>query len=220
MRKWLLLQMPAFQRKALSIMFIDLLRHGEVQGKNTFRGHTDEPLTQHGWQQMASSLDNYQTETVIYSPLKRCAEFAITWANQQNIHSLAMPEFMEMNFGDWDGLTAEEVQLTHKKELDNFWQNPVDNPPPNGENLLNFKDRVINGLNALIENHKDLDEDQNILLITHAGDIRMILAHVLSIPMEKLLTIECPLASMSRIRISFDDDNNQYRSLVFHGGKA
>ena len=48
----------------------------------------------------------------------------------------------------------------------------------------------------------------------------MIIAHVLSMPLEKLFSIECPLASMSRIRITFDEDNNQYSSLVFHCGTA
>jgi len=201
-------------------MIIDLLRHGEVEGKNSFRGHTDEPLTKNGWQQMMSSLESYKAETVIYSPLKRCAEFTENWAHQNKIKSKAMPEFMEIDFGDWDGLTAEEVQATQAIELKNFWENPSKHTPPNGENLNDFQQRVVNGLNLLIESHKELDENQNILLVTHGGVIKMIIAHVLSMPLEKLFSIECPLASMSRIRITFDEDNNQYSSLVFHCGTA
>ena len=201
-------------------MIIDLLRHGEVEGKKSFRGHTDEPLTQTGWQQMSSSLDNYNAEIVIYSPLKRCAEFAEKWAYQNNIKKEVMEEFMEMNFGDWDGLTAEEVELTYKKELCEFWNNPVKHTPPNGETLIEFQQRIVKALNTLIEDHKKEDKDKKLLLITHGGVIRIIIAHVLSIPLEKLLSIECPLASKSRIRITFDDDNIQYNSLVFLNGST
>ena len=193
-------------------MLIDLLRHGEVEGKPCFRGHTDEPLSDVGRQQILSALDNYKTDVVISSPLKRCAEIANEWSKQNNIPLTEKNDFMEINFGDWDGLTPDEIKITHEEELNNFWNNPVQNTPPNGETLLDFQTRVIRGWDSLIKDNKN----KNILLVTHGGVIRMIIAHVLSIPLEKLLSIESPLASMSRIRISFDDQKNQYSSLVSH----
>lgn len=193
-------------------MFIDLLRHGETIDESCFRGHTDDPLSETGWQQMLSALDQYKSETVITSPLIRCAKFATQWTDQKNITAKEMSEFKEINFGDWDGLTAEQIKVTNEKELKDFWSNPAKNTPPNGESLVDFQQRVMTGLQNLITNHKD----QNILLITHGGVIRIIIAHVLSMPLNKLLSLELPLASMSRIRITFDDHENQYFSLVSH----
>ncbi|MDH5425601.1 MAG: alpha-ribazole phosphatase family protein [Gammaproteobacteria bacterium] len=195
-------------------MFVDLLRHGEAEGQACFRGHTDDPLSSLGWQQMRAALQEYQTDCVIYSPLKRCAEFARQWAQQQQHCAHEMAEFMEMNFGDWDGVSAEHIQVTHAHELNAFWHDPLNNTPPNGEKLLDFQQRIVAGWENLICEHSD----KNVLLVTHGGVIRMIIAHVLSIPLSQLLSIECPLASMSRIRISFDEDEKQYASLVFHAG--
>lgn len=197
-------------------MIIDLLRHGEVEGEASFRGHIDEPLTKKGHQQMSSALKNYLPEAVIHSPLMRCELFSKQWANDNKIKVKAMSEFMEIDFGDWDGLTVEQIQRTDEKELNEFWNNPAKNTPPNGETLVAFQQRVIAGWNDVIHQHKD----QHVLVVTHGGVIRMIIAHILSIPLDKLLSIECPLAAMSRIRISFDDANNHYSSLVSHGSTA
>lgn len=196
-------------------MIIDLLRHGEVEGGACFRGHTDEPLSKEGWQQMTLALKQYEPENIFSSPLKRCAEFAQDWSEQYNIVVNKTAEFKEINFGDWDGLTAEQIQKTHQQELNSFWTNPVENTPPNGESLIDFQKRIVSAWNNLINEKKN----KNILLITHGGVIKMIISHVLSIPLDKLLSIETPLASMTRIRISFDDNNKQYASLVFHSNK-
>ena len=193
-------------------MIIDLLRHGEVDGETCFRGHTDDPLSKTGWQQMTDALESYAADIVLSSSLQRCADFATHWSDQNNIESHLMSEFKEINFGDWDGLSAETIQLNQAAELNNFWNNPVEFTPPNGETLHAFQQRILNGWNSLIENH----HDKHVLLVTHGGVIRMIISHVLSMPLNKLLSIESPLASMTRIRISFDDNNNQYSSLVFH----
>ncbi|MCK5336806.1 MAG: alpha-ribazole phosphatase family protein [Gammaproteobacteria bacterium] len=193
-------------------MIIDLLRHGDVDGETCFRGHTDDPLSKTGWQQMHAAVEKYAADIMVSSPLKRCADFATNWSGNNNIESVFMSEFKEINFGDWDGLSAETIQSNQAAELNSFWNNPVEFTPPNGETLLAFQERILNGWNSLIENQ----HDKHVLLVTHGGVIKMIISHVLSIPLDKLLSIETPLASMTRIRISFDDNNKQYASLVFH----
>ena len=56
---------------------VDVLRHGQCQGGQIFRGSTDVLLTDLGWQQMEQALENYQGwEAVVASPLRRCQLFA------------------------------------------------------------------------------------------------------------------------------------------------
>lgn len=196
-------------------MIIDLLRHGEADGEACLRGHSDEPLSKKGWLQMSNALKGYDTKKVVCSPLKRCADFSEQWADDKKISLLKSPEFMEINFGAWDGLSIEAIQKNHNDELNAFWNNPVNNTPPNGEHLIDFQTRVVSAWESLVHENKNND----LLLITHGGVIRIIIAHVLSIPLNKLLSLECPLASMSRIRISFDNDEKTYSSLVFHAHK-
>ncbi|MDH5517735.1 MAG: alpha-ribazole phosphatase family protein [Gammaproteobacteria bacterium] len=193
-------------------MLINLLRHGEVEGENCFRGHSDEPLSKAGWLQMTNAVACCQPDLIISSPLKRCAVFAAEWSAQQQIKLIEMADFKEINFGDWDGLSAEQIQLTSAAELNQFWSNPTEYTPPNAETLKDFQRRVVTGWQQLINRFKD----QNILLVTHGGVIRIIIAHILSIPVDKILSIESALASMTQIRISFDDNNQSYASLVYH----
>jgi alpha-ribazole phosphatase len=65
---------------------IGLLRHGEVEGGNCFRGSTDDPLTALGLDQMQHAITEDQTwDRVITSPLQRCSRFAETVAQQRSI---------------------------------------------------------------------------------------------------------------------------------------
>ena len=56
---------------------VDLLRHGEPEGGQMFRGAVDDPLSLRGWEQMRAAVgDCRDWNTVITSPLIRCAAFA------------------------------------------------------------------------------------------------------------------------------------------------
>ena len=56
---------------------VDLLRHGEPDGGQKFRGSVDDPLNVRGWEQMRTAVGNYREwEVIISSPLIRCAAFA------------------------------------------------------------------------------------------------------------------------------------------------
>ncbi|MBT4836307.1 MAG: histidine phosphatase family protein [Methylococcales bacterium] len=195
-------------------IIIDLLRHGEVEGGPCFRGKTDDPLTTEGWQNMANVLDQTNHwQAVMSSPLKRCYEFAQHFAKKHSLSCQFDDRFSEMNFGDWDGVEVSEFSEIQKAQLKRFWNEPANNPPPNGESMTEFQERVKNAWIQLI-----LQTDhQHILLITHAGTIRMILSLILQIPFNVINRIEIPYASMSRIRVSKDEDDRIYPSIIFHG---
>lgn len=193
-------------------MFIDLLRHGEVDGPACFRGSTDTPLSENGFSQMQAALENHPADLIISSPLQRCEKFAHQWANKNNIKCHIEGQFQEINFGDWDGKTAEQINQIDPNLLTNYWQQPELNTPPNGESIQQFKNRVSAAWQQLLMTK----DHEHLLLVTHGGVIKAIIADVLSIPVDKLLAIETPLASMTRIRIS-KDKNKYYCSLVSHG---
>ena len=75
---------------------------------------------------------------------------------------------MEINFGDWEGKNWDEISLD---EL-NPWMNDYENiAPPNGENLIQMRVRVIEFLDSI----KNLNY-QRVILVTHGGVIRIIKA--------------------------------------------
>ena len=199
----------------LKVTTIDLMRHGEVEGGNRFRGSTDDPLTKHGWQQMQDTLEPGGDWTqVISSPLQRCAKFSASWSNNQNLTHSLNKSFQEMHFGDWEGKTADEISAKDPAALKEFWQDPNKFAPKNSELLSDFRQRILDAWCNLIHDH----HGEHILLVSHGGPIRMILSHILEIPEHAILRLEVPHASISRIKIYHASGEPDSASLVFHAG--
>jgi len=194
---------------------IDLMRHGEVEGGHRFRGSTDDPVSKLGWQQMQQALEAGNDWTqIISSPLQRCAKFAKFWSDKKQLHYSTDKNFQEMHFGDWEGKTAEEISEQDPDALINFWQDPDQFAPDNSEPLSDFKNRILNAWQDLIEKQTG----QHVLLITHGGAIRIIIAHILEIPEHALLRLDIPLAGISRIKIYHTQGEADHCSLIFHAG--
>lgn len=193
---------------------IDLLRHGEVEGGDCFRGFSDEPLTKMGWSQMQYATKRIGPwQHIISSPLQRCSDFARYCSNHWSIPMTLEHRFKEMNFGDWEGRNAKDIMQSDAQTLTDFWQDPDQHKPPNGESLAGVQSRVIDAWNEITNRHYG----KRILVIGHGGPIRIIIGSILKIPNNALLNIELPLASINRVRVNLDEENNSYSSVVLHG---
>ncbi|MCB1845112.1 MAG: histidine phosphatase family protein, partial [Halioglobus sp.] len=128
-------------RKSHCVTTIDLLRHGECQGGEIYRGTTDVLLTDRGWQQMESSLhvDIAHAETpwdrIISSPLQRCRRFAEAKGQALSIPVDCHEGFREMDFGEWEGRPIEEVHRDDAEAVTRFYQDPATVAPPGGESM-------------------------------------------------------------------------------------
>lgn len=197
----------------VSSTLVDLLRHGEPVGGVKFRGHTDDPLSEQGWEQMRAAVrGEKQWEAVVSSPLSRCAGFAGELAERLGLPWEAELRFKEIGFGDWEGRTPEELMQSDPDRLDRLWRDPARNTPPGGEGLEAFAARVEEGWSELLRRH----EGRKILVVAHGGVNRVILCHALQIPLHNMFRLEVPFAGMSRIRI-LGSGAEALPQLVFHG---
>lgn len=178
---------------------IDLIRHGEPAGGPMFRGSQDDPLSDTGWAQMHQALsDEDHWDSILTSPLQRCSAFARQLAAERGLTLHEEARLREISFGDWEGLTPAEVQERHGDRLARFWDNPVDNPPPEGESMEAFHARV----HEAWQEWQQRLAGQRVLVVCHGGVIRMILAEVLGIPLSRSFSVlTVPYACRSRIRI-------------------
>ncbi|MFK5915196.1 MAG: alpha-ribazole phosphatase family protein [Woeseiaceae bacterium] len=194
---------------------IDLLRHGDVEGGRKYRGHLDDPLSELGWEQCRATTENKQSwQHIITSPLKRCAEFAEELARTHSLPLQSESKFKEISFGSWEGKTAEELLKTEPDNIKRYWEDPIKTTPPQGEELLSFEKRVIDGWhNLLSEFH-----GKHVLLISHAGVMRIILCHVLGMPLTEIFKLDVALAKASRIQIE-STKKESWPRLMMHGGK-
>ncbi len=161
-----------------------LLRHGEVIGGTRFRGRSDDPLTPKGWRQMETALASPRWTQVVTSPLRRCADFARDWGARHQLPVTVEPRLAELDFGAWEGRTPAEVHARWPAALARFWNDPWQHPPPEGEDLTAFSQRVQA---AWRDWHS---QPGDILFVTHGGVIRMLLAHLHDWPRQRLLEID------------------------------
>ncbi|HEY9032978.1 MAG TPA: alpha-ribazole phosphatase family protein [Pseudomonadales bacterium] len=194
---------------------LDLLRHGQPEGGEIFRGRTDVPLSDTGWQQMHDALAGESGwQGIVSSPLSRCAGFAARLAADRQLHCRLEPDLQELSFGDWDGMAYADVRERYGEHFNRFWRDPLANPPPNGEPLADFSERVQQALQRLLQDARG----QHLLLVTHGGVIRSLLAGLLSDRGEHglsaLMRFEVPYAAFSRLRI-YHDEQGDWPQLVF-----
>lgn len=189
-----------------NVTSIDLLRHGETSLGSCFLGSTDASLSEQGWQQMKQAVKGNAYQRIVSSPLIRCADFAQKFAQDNKIELEIDDDFREIDFGDWEGKTTEELWRTHKKQLIAFWDDPENNTPPNAENLSDFQNRVNFGFMEITKKYKD----EKILLVVHGGVIRQIISFILSATFKKTQQINIDYAGLSRV-----DCYDEYMSLRF-----
>ena len=184
---------------------IDLLRHGETTLSHTLRGHLDDDLTEQGWLQMQSTIQQYMTtpvdwDVIISSPLRRCRRFAEHLADQLGLPMRVNEHIKEMYFGDWEGISTQVIYEAEPEQLANFWQFPTQYHAPNGESLIQFQQRIFIGFEQ-IYTQIQAQNGQKALVITHGGVIKLLtclaqqqnLDDLLKMPAElgKLYQLEC-----------------------------
>ncbi|MEH6358083.1 MAG: histidine phosphatase family protein [Pseudomonadales bacterium] len=203
-------------RESSAITTIDLLRHGECQGGEIYRGSTDVPLTDNGWQQMESSLHidvahaERPWDRIVSSPLQRCRLFAEAKAQELGIPLHSHDGFREMDFGDWEGRSIEEVHRDDAEAVTNFYKDPATVAPPNGESMQMVQGRLLSAWQQVLDEHSG----EHLLLIQHGGTIRILLAELLQMPLASVTRLEIHYASLSRIQV-YETETEPFPKLVF-----
>ncbi|MGD8783946.1 MAG: histidine phosphatase family protein [Thioalkalispiraceae bacterium] len=197
------------------ITTVDLIRHGEPVGGRKYRGQLDDPLSEKGWQQMRDAVGEHcPWDSIISSPLLRCVEFANELRDRHKLAVKLEPQFMEIGFGSWEGKTAAQIQEQLPGALEAFWQDPINRRPQGAEPLIEFNKRIESAWKKLLQSHKG----QHLLVVCHAGVIRMSLQYILGMPVENVFRIKVSNAGLTRIEIDHDGERI-YPRLIFHDGR-
>lgn len=165
---------------------LELLRHGETERGGGLRGSLDDALTPLGWQQMREAVTRPAAwDLIVSSPLQRCARFAEVLSTQLSLPLTFEPDLQELHFGDWEGVSTSQLMETDAEGLGRFWENPYTFTPPNAEPVSAFSERVRGAIRRLHQIH----DGQRILLISHGGVMRLLLAQARRLPCEQLLQV-------------------------------
>jgi probable phosphoglycerate mutase len=107
---------------------------------------------------------------VVHSPIKRASQTANKIAQRLQIEQIELSELREIGFGDWDGLTNEELFVAHETQYQN-WRGSYDIAPPNGESLQDFDVRVNRTLDFLLQKFPG----KTVVVVAHVMPIRGLL---------------------------------------------
>ncbi len=159
------------------VTLVDFLRHGEPVGGRRYRGNgVDDPLSERGWQQMWSAVEErIPWQRIVSSPLRRCRAFAEALAGRHGLPVEVDSRFREVGFGDWEGLSPDQILATDPASYAAFHADPVHKRPAGAEPLQDFGERVARALQDLLE----VRAGEHLLVVAHAGVIRAVLGHVL-----------------------------------------
>lgn len=196
----------------MQVTTIDLLRHGEPVGGRKYRGQTDDPLSDKGWGQMRRTVGDFgDWHHIVSSPLARCAAFAKELSEKHNIPLDFDERFKEVGFGAWEGRLPHELEAENPGILLQFKVNPVGKRPEGAEALHDFFNRVSVALDDVHRRH----EGGHVLVVCHAGVIRMAMAAALGMLPQNGYRIQVDSASLTRVALQRGGDT-VLPHLVFH----
>lgn len=168
-------------------MKITLIRHAEVikeyQGK--YNGHIDIPISKSGEEEakkLATKLKNEKFDKIFCSDLLRAKQ--TLKAFDLDIEPIYTDKLREKSWGIHEGKSFDEIE-TLGIEYINFeqWISELD-----GENIQDYQDKIKNYFFETIFKQKK----ENILVVTHAGAIRILLKIIKNLPYEEAFCIKIP----------------------------
>jgi alpha-ribazole phosphatase len=125
---------------------------------------------------------------IFSSPLSRCVKLAETF-----LRPITKDErLLEINFGDWENQRFEDIEA---RLLNQWTENFVHKPPPNGESFSDLCRRTGSFWESLLAQQPA----EQILIITHAGVIRALLAGVLELPPANAFKFRVDVGSVHKL---------------------
>lgn len=191
---------------------IYLIRHGalETKGGKRFIGQIDLPLHEEGILQakrLGQELSCLRLSQIFSSDLQRARQTAEFIAAKHNLVPTLCPELREISLGEWEGCYFEEIRRKFPEDFIRRGRDIVNFCPPGGESFQQCSQRVVAEWRRIIENTTG-----NILIVGHAGVNRLILCHILGMPLANIFCLSQDYGCLNIISYS----NEKYRIRVLN----
>ena len=171
---------------------IILVRHGQTEWNRVerFRGHADVPLNETGLSQAEATGQRVAAEwtpSAVYSSLlSRAVMTAEAIARHFDLPVQVHPGLADIDYGEWQGLTPDEVRDRWPAALHGWYKEPETARIPGGETLAGLRARGMSAVNELAAKHAG----QTIVLVGHTVINRIILLGVLGLGNERFWHIK------------------------------
>ena len=126
---------------------IYIIRHEEPEMRGRFIGRTDPPLTPAGLEAAAAKLAGLEVAAIYASPLRRARQTAEAIGGPAPI---ILPELAEIDFGEWEGLTWQEIQQRWPNTACRKVEDWLGVTTPGGETWTDFCARIDRALEQVL----------------------------------------------------------------------
>jgi alpha-ribazole phosphatase len=150
------------------------VRHAETNMAGTFCGHSDPELNAQGYAQLKEIVNDLRREDVrnVYSSdLRRAKITGDSIADAFAIECRAKPELREISFGEWEGLTWDQIERKNSSYAQRWLIKYPALAAPAGEPFCHFERRVLREIKHLTAR----TSEGCAVVVTHAGVLRVIL---------------------------------------------
>ncbi len=147
-----------------------IVRHGTTDWNRGgyIQGHLDTPLNGEGRTQAEAAARRLASEeaTAIYSSdLLRVYETAQIIARHTGLRIIQKPGLREMHFGDWQGLSVDQIKARDPEIYAARRERPFEVPPPGGETWADFYQRSVSALQDILQT----TDAPRLIVATHSG---------------------------------------------------
>lgn len=169
-----------------------LIRHGQTEWNKSgrYQGQSDVALSEEGLAQagcLASHFPTDRLDAVYASDLRRAVVTAQIVADKFGLIVQKEPSFRELCFGDWEGLTYQEITARWPEAMENFLIHPDKLEIPHGETFAQVQARVMKRLREIVAKHEA--GDQVVAVFAHGAVLRTVMASILQMPLSMVWSL-------------------------------
>lgn len=179
-------------------MKLTLVRHTSLQiAEGICYGQSDVDVSANFHHELASVQQKLQADAfhALYtSPLQRCHKLALGLAHDLG-HAgdiQADARLKELHFGEWEMQAWNDIP---RERFDVWAKNYAELSPPQGETFAQLQARGVDFLQEIQARHAG----EHVLVVTHGGMIRALIAHVLNMQLKGLFRLHIDYASLTRM---------------------
>lgn len=146
-------------------------------------------------QLLGRTLDRIPLAAVYTSPRRRAVETAAPLAAIHGLTAIVDEGLCEIDFGDFEGLSYEEIERTHPELYRQWMETPTLVQFPGGESYATLRVRALEAMEAICA----CNAGATAAVVSHGGVLRAMLADCLSMPDEAIFRLDQSYGALSII---------------------
>ncbi len=205
-----------------------LVRHGETPWNVTlqYQGQANVPLNPRGLEQArraAERLVNYRPVALYSSDIVRAWQTAELIGQAVKLSPQALPELREIDVGQWEGLTPEQLYRRFPEHMAEYQRDPARTVRLGGESYAQLQARALIALEQIQAAHRP---GETLIAVSHGGTIRALLCHVIGLDLGHFGRMWLDNGSLTELRLGRNgwrlmrlNDYAHVEAMVAEGGE-